>query len=164
MPANAEPVMVHLQAPLNLTRFESGYLMTERGQQGQNIGMAKAKKAKLGETAPKHPKRPSALRKTVQVNVRKMLIHRYGEKTHREWVDLSKISQGTLGRALNADTGLTLETLETVASSLDLSPYQLLVDIVDPANPPIIPGATSDERKLWNQFLELKKNLAKAEK
>ncbi len=93
-----------------------------------------------------------------------MLVHKYGDKTHRGWVDASKISQGTLGRALGAGSGLTLETLEAVATALDISPYQLLVDIVDPANPPIIPGATSDERKLWNQFLELRKNLTKAQK
>lgn len=93
-----------------------------------------------------------------------MLVHKYGALTHRGWVAASGISQGTLGRALGAGSGLTLETLETVASALDLAPYQLLVDILDPTNPPIIPGATSTERKLWDQFLVLRKSMVDAGK
>lgn len=104
------------------------------------------------------------MRKTVRENVRKMLVHKYGQKTHREWVEASGISQGTLGRALGGGSGLTLETLEGVATALDLAPYQLLVDITHPDNPPIIPGATSDERKLWDQFLLLRKTLHEVDK
>ena len=107
----------------------------------------------------RQPKALSGLRAVVAANVEKMLIHKYGKKSHRQWVQDSGISQGTLARSLNGASGLTLETLESVSKALDLAPYQLLVDILDPGNPPIMPGATSDERKLWDQFLQLKKNI-----
>lgn len=95
--------------------------------------------------------------------MRARLVHLYGQQTHEVWVEKSGISQGTLGRALNAATGLTLDSLEIVAKGCRLAPYQLLIYMPDPANPGIVIGAGGpDEILLWEQFIQIKKTLAKS--
>lgn len=113
---------------------------------------------------PRQSKKPSALRALLANNVRLLLVNKYGDVAERTWAEKSGIAQGTLGRALNSGSGVTLETLEAIAMALDLAPYQLLIDIQDAKDPPIVPGATSDERKLYNQFLELRKSIASKNK
>lgn len=122
--------------------------------------IAKRPTAKRKESSPRLGKTPSMLRDIVAANVRKMLIYKYGQMAHRQWAEKTGISLGTIGRALRGESGVTLETLEIISNAVDLSPYQLLVEIPDPGNPSIVLGATADERQLWEQFLDLRKKMA----
>lgn len=49
-------------------------------------------------------------------------------------------------------TSATLEQIEALAEALGLTPYQLLIPSLDPENPQVAKGATTDERELYKRI------------
>lgn len=66
--------------------------------------------------------------------------------------DSERIAKSTVQRILDRRTSCTLEQLEGLARALDLSPYQLLIQDLDPKSPQVAKGATLDEQQLYNSI------------
>lgn len=59
------------------------------------------------------------------------------------------ISLSSVQRIMNKQTGASLDTIESVALALGVSPYQLLIPELDVENPQIVAGATAAEKRLY---------------
>lgn len=62
------------------------------------------------------------------------------------------LSKSTVQRVLAGTIGVNLETLDMIATALNVLPYQLLLPRLDAKNPQIVKGATEEERKLYADY------------
>ena len=62
------------------------------------------------------------------------------------------LSKSTIQRILGGDIGVNLETLDLIATALNVLPYQLLLPVLDAKNPQVVKGATEAERKLYSDY------------
>lgn len=80
----------------------------------------------------------------IWLNVKALMIQKYNEenlyKLNKESAALGKdkeISLGSLTRIKAQNTDLRMSVLEKVANFFGLQPWQLLIDGLDPTNPPV---------------------------
>lgn len=75
----------------------------------------------------------------------------------------TKLGTGTISRLRNGSVNANLETLEAIAKAFDVEPWQLLVPVMDPNNPPVLQTAGDSERELYRQFKTIAKQVASIE-
>lgn len=105
---------------------------------------------------PKQKKPPSPLRELVAKNVAALMNYQYKDSSNRP-LALSKaagMSLSTVQRIIGNKTAATLDNIHGLATAFDLSPYQLFIDGLDPANPMVLRGATQVEQMLWAKLIE----------
>lgn len=59
------------------------------------------------------------------------------------------IAFSTVQRICKAETGATIENIESIAGAFHLAAYQILIPTLDPTNPTVIQGATAEEQRLY---------------
>jgi hypothetical protein len=97
------------------------------------------------------------MRTVVAANVQALLDYHY-RTFDNETSRLKALSRdcgltpSTIKRVLLCTTGSNLETLEALSLAFGVSVYQLVAPSIDPANPPVIKGATEQEKKLYAQW------------
>lgn len=74
----------------------------------------------------------------------------------RAWALRHKLEQKKVDRLVKAQTGVSLDTLDEIASAVGLEPWQLLVANLDPAHPPRI-AVTETEVLLYERLRKLVK-------
>jgi hypothetical protein len=75
-------------------------------------------------------------------NVKALMVKTYGEENLYKTVKDSKskgipISLGSLQRIKAQDTAVGIDVLDKIASHFELQAWQLLIQNLDPANPPV---------------------------
>lgn len=68
-------------------------------------------------------------------------------------------SNGTLDRIQRRAAGASIDTLERLAAVFELEPWQLLIDGLEPNNPPLVRGTSAAERKVWHRIHSLVREL-----
>jgi len=104
--------------------------------------------------ATKTPKQPSISRAFLSDNVQSLMAVKYQDipaVTNRIKALASDAGcgYGTIKRLIAEESGTTLDTIEGIASALDVLPYQLLIHDLDPNNPQIVNGAGIDEKRFY---------------
>lgn len=80
-----------------------------------------------------------------------MLMERHKESNKR-LAAVCAVSHATIGRIRNAQHAATLSTLEAIAAHYRLEPWQLLIEDLDPSNPPQLAFPSRAERELYERF------------
>lgn len=65
--------------------------------------------------------------------------------------DSERMTKSHIQNILDAKSGISLEQLDMLAKALDLMPYQLLIQDLDPNNPQVAKGASVDEREFYKR-------------
>jgi transcriptional regulator with XRE-family HTH domain len=100
----------------------------------------------------------------VAANV-KALMHAKGNEHLNSNPKLGKksgLGAGSISRVINGHNA-TLETLEALAKAFGLEPWQLLVEGWTPKNPPALQPISESEKRLYQQFRELRQRLQELE-
>ena len=64
----------------------------------------------------------------------------------------SGLAQSTVGRILKEAHAADVDTLEAVGKALGVTPWQLMVPGLDPANPPVLQNASPEEREFYERL------------
>lgn len=123
----------------------------------------------MGKQKTRRKKVPSPLRKVIAANVEKrakklfpgsknlpMAIRNASAEAISE-----RMTKSHVQHILEGVSGISLEQLDMLAKALDLLPYQLLIQDLDPENPQIAKGATVDERELYKRIAKETKDAVK---
>lgn len=62
------------------------------------------------------------------------------------------MTNGTLDRIRRAAVSVGVDELQKLATAFDLQPWQLLVDGLDPNNPPVLAQQSAKERELYTRL------------
>lgn len=127
----------------------------------------------MGVSKTRRRKTPSLLRSVIAKNVSARARRIFPVSTNLP-MDLRKASgdhdsdrltKSTIQRIIAGETSATLEQIGRLAHALELSPYQLLIPDLDPANPQLAKGATADEQSLYLRIAQqaVKETLAARE-
>lgn len=83
-----------------------------------------------------------------------------GDLSVNEWSKKNGLEQTTIQRLINgAEPKLSM--IEKIAEKVELQPWQLLVPLLQPANPPIVIGAHGPEEvELWRRIEALRTGTA----
>lgn len=74
------------------------------------------------------------------------------------WAKARGLEQPTIQRLVNgADPRLSM--ILRIADACGLEPWALLIDGLDPKNPPVVRGASESERQLWSKIDGLLRDL-----
>jgi transcriptional regulator with XRE-family HTH domain len=95
---------------------------------------------------------PERSRKILADNLRKIWQARPELGGQRRFAESHNLSEGTVSRARRGDVAVTLDTLDDIANALELHPWQLLIQGIDPANPPVLREPTEREAELYRQI------------
>ncbi len=71
----------------------------------------------------------------------------------------SGVGRGTVDRMKKADVAVTVDTLEAIANTFKLQPWQLLIPNLIPSNPPVLQPQTATERELYKRLLSVARDL-----
>jgi Helix-turn-helix len=71
-----------------------------------------------------------------------------------------KVGQSSIGRILAQDQSPTLDMVWKIAEAFDLEPWQMLIDDLDPRNPPITKAVDDRQRMLFARFRAAAEELA----
>ena len=97
---------------------------------------------------------PGIMRDILAINVKSLMDREFAESSSRP-VALAKragLSLSTVQRLLSAETGATIDSIESVALALGVSPYQLLIPELSPDNPQVLAGVTAAEKRLYSNI------------
>jgi transcriptional regulator with XRE-family HTH domain len=72
----------------------------------------------------------------------------------------SGIGRGTVQRVRRAEVSVSVGNLAAIAAAYDLQPWQLLLENLDPTNPPALKVASETERRLWAKLRVMMEELA----
>jgi len=108
---------------------------------------------------------PSFMRQIVAENLKKLLDEHYKDEPNitakqTKFFEKTGLAVATQQRIIVQENGLSLDTLETIASGFDLSTYQLLLADLDVKNPQVAPGAAKGEQRAYRRWQQ--RNLGKA--
>ena len=90
---------------------------------------------------------PTTISGILWANIKRLMLHHWGDITLAKLADKAKIGTGGAGRLKAQKSSSRLSTLAKVAGVWGLQPWQLLVPNLDPANPPHI--LTKEEREFY---------------
>lgn len=110
----------------------------------------------MGKGKTRRRKTPSRLRAVIAINVINRAVKVFPKHPNlpvaiKEAAGNS-FSKSTVQRILDAKVGTSLEQLDALARALELAPYQLLIQNLDPANPQVAKGASVDEQQLYRKI------------
>lgn len=74
---------------------------------------------------------------------------------------VSGIPQRTISRIKRGEVSPTLNSIDGLAKAFGLLPWQLLVQDMDPKNPPLLRSASPEEKELYDRILAAAEQLAK---
>jgi len=78
-----------------------------------------------------------------------------GLETYTQVAETAKVGRNTVKRLYLAQTGVTLDTLEAVASVFDAYPWQLLVEGMRPGEMPSLAAPSAKEKALYARMTGL---------
>lgn len=79
------------------------------------------------------------------------------KKSVRGWAISKKLNQKQIDRIVKAESAISLDTLDELASACGLMPWQLLIPGLDLSNPPHL-AVTSTELALYQRLKDLAKS------
>lgn len=95
-------------------------------------------------------------------NVRALMVNKYGDENLYRTMKESKaagwpISLGSLQRIKEQETAVGLDVLDKIANFFELQAWQLLIEDLDPTNPPVFLNAKQKEffDKVKSSFKDL---------
>lgn len=95
-------------------------------------------------------------------NVKALMVHKYGDENLYRTMKDSKatgypISLGSLQRIKEQETAIGLDVLDKIAKFFELQSWQLLIEDLDPTNPPVFLNSKQKEffDKVKSSFKEL---------
>ncbi len=71
------------------------------------------------------------------------------------------MSQSSIQRILDLEQTPTLDVVSKIANAFDLEPWQMLIDDLDPSNPPITKSVDERQRALFERFRHAAEELAR---
>lgn len=71
------------------------------------------------------------------------------------------LGHGTIQRARNGEVALAIDSLAAIAQAFELEPWQLLVEDLDPANPPLLAEIAEAQLRLIERLKTLSKDLTR---
>lgn len=98
----------------------------------------------------------------VAENVARLISYdrRTGEsKIPQSFLTKKGVAQATIGRILRAEVSPRCETVAIIARYFDLQPWQLLVEGLDPAAPPLLRVPTGREAEFYRRVQQLAKEM-----
>lgn len=117
-------------------------------------------KKKAPERAARKPKvkKPDSIyRAFLATNVQKLMDIHFAESPNKPLALANAtgkggLSKSTVQRILAGEIGITLETLDLIATALEVMPYQLVIPALDAKNPQVVKGAVEAEKKLYSDY------------
>ena len=97
------------------------------------------------------PRRPS-VRQTLAANVNALIQASATLTTTIKLAKAAKLGNGTVGRIRQGTVGCSVDSLEAIAGCFGLDAWQLLVEGLDPKNPPLVRGVSGAERELYDKL------------
>lgn len=106
----------------------------------------------------KKTKVPGFMREVLADNIRRLMEHHFASSSNKPRLLATKarVSLSTVQRLLSRETGATLDNVESIAEVFHLSSYQILVPMLDVANPQLIKGATLSEQRFYRSLQQSK--------
>lgn len=92
-------------------------------------------------------------------NVSALMRHHYGGENLTRLATDCGIGPGTASRIKSRETSVGLDVIEKICARFDLAVWQVFVPGLEPGNPPVLREASPAERRLYQQFLEVKRTL-----
>lgn len=167
--ANRHAGLARYARPLSLDGLQVGqYLLVDGPLHnvliGPNLGRVKpalgpiprlASKSMKGKK--KQQKPDSIYRAVLARNVKALMEFHFAESSNKPLAvaratGTGGLSKSTVQRILAGTIGVNLETLDLIATALNVLPYQLLLPRLDARNPQVVKGATEEERKLYSDY------------
>ena len=90
------------------------------------------------------------IRKIIADNLKRLKTHHH--LTNLKMAKRCHVSEGTINRAMSGEVGVASDVLATIAAGLGLEPWQIMVQNLDPANPPLIAKITPEEQALYDRL------------
>lgn len=106
---------------------------------------------------PKTKKAPGFMRRVVGANIARLLDHHYRHlpnvtQKQRALAKDSGIGFGTIQRIMKEEVGASIDNIESIADSLQISVYQLMLPSLDVKNPQVVNGASEAEQRLYRSW------------
>lgn len=98
-------------------------------------------------------------RQILAENLRRLMAARPGLDTFPKITKAGGPTNGTLDRIRRQKSGCSIDQLAPLAQVFELEPWHLLIDGLEPNNPPIVRGTSPEETALWNRIDGLMREL-----
>lgn len=99
------------------------------------------------------------MREILAANLSRLMEHD-DFKTFDKAAKRAEVGRGTIERAKKGQTGLSVDNLAKIALAMGLEPWQLLVEGLDPNNPPMLAEVSQKQMELFKRFKEAAKELS----
>lgn len=109
---------------------------------------------------PKLPAAPTPLTRLFQANLRRLMDADPTLGSQPKVARAARIAQRSVGRILAAEQSPTLDTVYKLAQAFDLEPWQLLIEGLEPNNPPITKQTDERQREMFDRFRKAAEELA----
>jgi transcriptional regulator with XRE-family HTH domain len=98
-------------------------------------------------------------RDILAANLKLLMEHHQELRTLKQLVKASGMTNGTLDRIRRAATSVGVDELKPLAEVFDLQPWQLLVEGLDPKDPPVLAQQSERERELYSRLRSVAEDL-----
>jgi transcriptional regulator with XRE-family HTH domain len=88
-------------------------------------------------------------RDTLAANLKALMQQHANLNTLPKLIQRTGMTNGTLDRIRRAAVSVGVDELEKLAQAFELQPWQLLVEGLDPGNPPVLAQQSVSERELY---------------
>ena len=105
----------------------------------------------LMATSTRKRKIPGIMRDVLAANVRALMDREFKDSDNRPMALHLKsgVSLSTVQRTLDASTGASIDTIESLSLALGVSPYQLILPDLNIENPQVVSGVIAAEKRLY---------------
>ena len=100
-------------------------------------------------------------RATLWTNIQTLMRHRYGRENLTRLARECKFGPATSSRLKSMETSVTLETLNKIADTFGVEPWQLLVPGLSATSLPALRLVSPEERDLYGQLVSIATELAR---
>ena len=113
-----------------------------------------------GETLPEAMKR-KPIQEILAANLNALMRSRPDLDTSLKLAKAAGVGNGTIGRIRNGEVACGIDTVSAIAEKFGLEPWQLLVQDLEPGNPPVLKHPGVKERELYARLEALMKEMQK---
>jgi transcriptional regulator with XRE-family HTH domain len=103
---------------------------------------------------------PSPLTTLFRDNLERLMAAHKDLNSQSALARQSKVGQTSIGRILAQEQSPTLDLVYKLARTFDLEPWQMLIEDLDPRDPPITKSIDERQRALFDRFRKAAQDLA----
>lgn len=108
----------------------------------------------------RQPVAPSSLTRLFRDNLKRLMAAHPDLSSQSALARACKVGQSSIGRIVNDAQSPTLDMVARIAEAFDLEPWQMLIDGLDPRNPPITKAIDERQQHLFARFRQAAEELA----